>query len=60
MGELISDEILDTFAVQDQAPKKIAEQVLNRFGDVIDRTSCAYMQSNPEREQELIEAFRAA
>lgn len=60
MGELISDDMLDTFAVQDQAPKKIAEQVLGRFGDIIDRTSCAYIQSNPERERELIEAFRAA
>jgi probable F420-dependent oxidoreductase len=36
MGQLISDEILDTFAVRGDA-ESVARQLTNRFGDVIDR-----------------------
>jgi probable F420-dependent oxidoreductase len=59
MGSLISDDILETFAVQEQEPEQIAAEIHRRFGDVIDRTSGAYMQGSPERESRLIEAFNA-
>ena len=38
MGELIDDEILETFAVVAE-PDKLADAMLGRFGDLIDRLS---------------------
>lgn len=60
MGETISDDILDTFAVQAESPEEIAVRVLSRFGDVVDRTSCAYADSSPESEARLVAAFHSA
>ena len=53
MGQLITDDLLDAFAVVGE-PKEIAGQILSRYGDVIDRTSAAYANlSRPDR-QEII------
>jgi probable F420-dependent oxidoreductase len=41
MGQLISDDILDAFAVVGE-PASIAGQIKSRYGDLIDRTSAAY------------------
>jgi len=41
MGHLISDDILDAFAVVGE-PASIAGQIKSRYGDLIDRTSAAY------------------
>ena len=60
MGEVIGDDVLDTFAVQSETPEGIAKGVVERFGDIVDRTSCAYMSSSPEKEAALIAAFKAA
>ncbi len=60
MGETISDDMLDTFAVQAESPEEIAAGVITRFGDVLDRTSCAYADSSPESEKRLVAAFRSA
>ncbi|MEE2778735.1 MAG: LLM class F420-dependent oxidoreductase [Acidobacteriota bacterium] len=60
MGEMISDDILDAFAVQSETPEGIAQQVVGRFGDIVDRTSCAYMSSSPEKEAALVAAFKTA
>ena len=38
MGDLITDEVLDAFAVSG-TPADVAAGVLRRFGDVIDRIS---------------------
>ena len=38
MGDLISDEVLDAFAVSG-APEEIAELLHRRFGDIVDRIS---------------------
>jgi probable F420-dependent oxidoreductase len=48
MGELIDDEILDTFAVVAE-PDQLATRLHGRYGDVIDRISFyAPYKSNPE------------
>tara|TARA_Y100001934_G_scaffold204968_1_gene242354 strand:- start:1215 stop:2222 length:1008 start_codon:yes stop_codon:yes gene_type:complete len=53
MGQLITDDLLDAFAVVGE-PKDVAGQILSRYGDVIDRTSAAYANlSRPDR-QEII------
>ena len=41
MGELITDDILGEFAVIGE-PHTIASRFIDRFGDVVDRTSAAY------------------
>ncbi len=41
MGGLISDDILDAFAVRGE-PETIAEQIEARYGDLLDRTSALY------------------
>jgi probable F420-dependent oxidoreductase len=60
MGELIDDEMLDTFAVV--APlDEVPARVLARYGDLIDRFSF-YMpyRLEPERFAELLAGFRGA
>jgi hypothetical protein len=32
--------------------------MVGRFGDLIDRTTWAYYQPSPERERQLIDAFK--
>jgi probable F420-dependent oxidoreductase len=60
MGELIDDEILDTFAVVGE-PEAIAPGLRARFGDVIDRISFyAPYKSDPERWTSVMEALKAA
>jgi probable F420-dependent oxidoreductase len=59
MGELIDDEILDTFAVV--APRQeVAGRLLGRFGDVIDRISFyAPNGSNPREWGDVLAGLRA-
>ena len=59
-GDASIDDILDAFAVQSETPEGIAQQVVGRFGDIVDRTSCAYMSSSPEKEAALVAAFKTA
>jgi len=47
MGDLITDDVLDTFAVSG-TPAEVAAAVLQRFGDVIDRISL-YTPLPPDR-----------
>jgi len=47
MGNLITDDVLDAFAVSG-TPAEVAAAVLHRFGDVIDRISL-YTPQPPER-----------
>jgi probable F420-dependent oxidoreductase len=59
MGDLIDDEILNTFAVVG-APESIAPELGTRDGDVIDRLSFyAPYESDPERWAPVVEALRA-
>ena len=58
MGDLITDEILDAFAVVAQ-PEDVAGQLHGRYGDVIQRISFyAPYKSNPDRSRPVIEAIK--
>ena len=60
MGDLITDEILNTFAVVGE-PEKVAPELSRRYGDVIDRISFyAPYKSDPERWLPVIDALRKA
>jgi probable F420-dependent oxidoreductase len=60
MGQLIDDEILNTFAVVGE-PEQIAPELTRRYGDVIDRISFyAPYKADPERWAPVLDALRAA
>ena len=60
MGELITDDVLDTFAVVGE-PEDIPKLMLARYGDVLDRISFyAPYQSDPERWSRILAGFHAA
>jgi probable F420-dependent oxidoreductase len=52
MGALITDDILDAFAVVG-GPSEIAGQIKRRYGDLVDRTSAAYANM-PEADRRKI------
>ena len=59
MGQLIDDEILNTFAVVG-APEEIAPELQRRYGDVIDRVSFyAPYQSDPDRWSQVLADIKA-
>jgi len=58
MGDLIDDEILNTFAVVG-APEDVAPELGRRYGDVISRVSFyAPYESEPERWQAVIDGIK--
>ena len=58
MGDLITDEILNTFAVVGE-PESIAPELHRRYGDVINRISFyAPYKTDPQRWQPVIEAIK--
>ena len=59
MGTLISDDIMDAFAVVG-GPDEIADQIRARYGDVIDRTSAAYAQLPKEDRLKIISTLTAS
>ncbi len=60
MGELITDDILHTFAVVGE-PEAIAAGLHDRYGDVVDRVSFyAPYRSDPERWRRVMEQLHAA
>ena len=60
MGDLIDDEILNTFAVVGE-PESIAPELHHRYGDVIERISFyAPYKSDPERWHKVIAAVSNA
>jgi probable F420-dependent oxidoreductase len=60
MGDLIDDEILNTFAVVG-APEDIAQELHRRYGDVIERISFyAPYRSDPDRWKGVLSALSAA
>jgi len=59
MGDLIDDEILNTFAVVG-SPEQIAPELGRRYGDVISRISFyAPYESEPERWRAVIDGIKA-
>ena len=60
MGELITDEMLETFAVV-AAPDELADAIVARYGDVLDRLSFdAPYQSDPEVWKSVLQQLKAA
>jgi probable F420-dependent oxidoreductase len=60
MGNLITDEILNTFAVV-ATPEEIAPELLRRYGDVVQRISFyAPYKSDPDRWRQVLAALQAA
>ena len=60
MGEVVTDDVLDAFAVVAE-PEGVAAQLHQRFGDVVDRLSFyAPYQSDRDRWSKVIEDLRAA
>jgi len=59
MGTLITDDILDAFAVSGP-PESIPSQIKGRYGDVIDRTSAAYANIPKEDRVKIITELTAA
>ena len=60
MGELISDEMLNTFAVVGE-PEQIAPELHKRYGDVIQRLSFyAPYKSDPQRWQKVLADMKSA
>jgi probable F420-dependent oxidoreductase len=59
MGTLITDDILDAFAVCGP-PDTIAGQIKDRYGDLIDRTSAAYANIPKEDRVKIIAELTAA
>ena len=60
MGNLITDEILNTFAVVGE-PEQIAPELLRRYGDVVQRVSFyAPYKSDPDRWRQVLAALQAS
>jgi probable F420-dependent oxidoreductase len=60
MGELVDDEILNTFAVVGE-PERIAPELKRRYGDVIERISLyTPYRSDPERWRKVLADLQAA
>jgi hypothetical protein len=60
MGELIDDEILNTFAVVAE-PEDVAPELHRRYADVIQRISFyAPYRRDPDRWGRIIDALKAA
>jgi probable F420-dependent oxidoreductase len=60
MGELITDDILNTFAVVAE-PEQIAPELLRRYGDVVHRISFyAPYKSDPDRWRAVLSALQSA
>jgi probable F420-dependent oxidoreductase len=58
MGELVDEEMLDTFAVTGE-PEEIPAKLLARYGDIVDRVSFyAPYKSDPERWARVVEGFK--
>jgi probable F420-dependent oxidoreductase len=59
MGDLITDDILEAFAVI-AAPEDIPKALLARYGDLVDRLSFyAPYQSDPDRWKEVLAGFKS-
>ncbi|MDH3644037.1 MAG: TIGR03617 family F420-dependent LLM class oxidoreductase [Gammaproteobacteria bacterium] len=58
MGTLISDDILDEFAIVGE-PQAIAAEMLRRYGGFTDRTSAAFPVADPDQQRAVIQALQA-
>jgi alkanesulfonate monooxygenase SsuD/methylene tetrahydromethanopterin reductase-like flavin-dependent oxidoreductase (luciferase family) len=59
MGDLISDDILDEFAVVG-TPTDVANQIKARYGDIIERTGVSLTNLDTSQRVEFIKAINNA
>ena len=59
MGTLITDDIMKEFAVVAE-PDKVAEGILSRYGDIVDRSSAAYGGIPEDQQASIISKLTAA
>jgi hypothetical protein len=59
MGELITDEILEEFAVVAE-PKRVPAALKARFGGVVDRLLCSFPHASDEERRAYLAELRAA
>ena len=59
MGELIDDEILNTFAVVCENPKDIAGLVNRRYEGLVDTWQCTFMTADDQLQRQVIAAVQA-
>ena len=57
MGELVSDEMLNTFGIMDE-PGMVVAEIKSRFGDIVDRTSGGFGFVGSDQRQEMVVALR--
>lgn len=60
MGELITDEILETFAIVTDSPEQIPELLKTRYGHLIDSWQCTYEAGSREAQQALVRTVQDA
>ncbi len=58
MGELITDEMLNTFGIMAE-PNSIVPEIKSRFGDIVDRTSGGFGFVDGDQRKEMVAALRA-
>ncbi len=58
MGEKITDDILQTFAVVTEDPAEIPSLLKARYGDLVDTWQCTYESGDTEQQQALIRAVQ--
>ncbi|NIQ95523.1 MAG: LLM class F420-dependent oxidoreductase, partial [Desulfuromonadales bacterium] len=59
MGELITDEMLNTFGIMGE-PKDVVPEIKKRYGDFVDRTSGGFTFVDEEKRIEMVAELRAA
>ena len=59
MGELITDEMLNTFGVMGE-PDMLVPEIIKRYGDFTDRTSGGFTFVESDKRREMISNLRAA
>ncbi len=59
MGKLIDTDVLEAFAVIGE-PQTIPEQILSRYGDIVDRTAAAYAHISKADRTGIIDKLTAA
>lgn len=59
MGELISDDILNTFAVVCETPNQLAPELTRRYGDLIDSWECTWLSDSAEALSNVVNQIQA-
>lgn len=59
MGELIDDDILNTFAVVRENPADIAAEINTRYAGLVDTWQCTFMSADKELQKSVVSAVQA-